>query len=100
MKRRSLRIQITVAVGAIVALACLALTLNSIHSAKSYYVPYLKDAAVPDSSMAVSYTHLDVYKRQVRTCSLKGISLFSQHSSVHSRKRVFKYTFRISSFLS
>ncbi len=51
MKRRSLRIQITVAVGAIVALACLALTLNSIHSAKSYYVPYLKDAAVPDSSM-------------------------------------------------
>lgn len=45
MKRWSLRIQITVAVGLIVTLACVALTLHSIYSANSVYGSYLTDAA-------------------------------------------------------
>jgi two-component system sensor histidine kinase ArlS len=43
MKNMSLRVRITLAVGVIVTLACAALTLHSIHSAKSYYLPYLED---------------------------------------------------------
>ena len=43
MRRKSLRIQITAAVGIIVTLACLALTANSIYSANNYYAGYLED---------------------------------------------------------
>lgn len=51
MKRRSLRIQITAAVGCIVALACVALTLNSILSADNYYTPYLSEEMMVDPAL-------------------------------------------------
>ena len=52
MRRKSLRIQITAAVGIIVTLACLALTANSIYSANNYYAGYLED----QSSSCLLYT--------------------------------------------
>lgn len=45
MKRQSLRIQITAAVGIIVTLACVVLTVYSIYSANSHYASYFKEQA-------------------------------------------------------
>ena len=59
MKHGSLRVQITLAVGMIVTLACLILTVNSIYSANSYYVPYLADEAIPDSTVSNQTEHFD-----------------------------------------
>lgn len=47
MKKRSLRIQITAAVGIIVTLACIALTLNSIYSANRHYLEYINALSFP-----------------------------------------------------
>ena len=43
-----------------------------------YYVPYVTLAAMtfPAILSAVSYTHLDVYKRQVRILSFKNLPSF------------------------
>ena len=48
MKRKSLRIQITAAVGIIVALACLIVTVNSIYSANSHYVSFFQEQVFSD----------------------------------------------------
>ena len=54
MKKWSLRIQITLAVGLIVTAACFVLTVNSIYSANQHYMEYLalNDAFGPPDSLA------------------------------------------------
>ena len=72
MKQWPLRIKITLLVGVVLTLACTILTVNSIYSARGYYSVLDETGAKPEifedrveaNSTAVSYTHLDVYKRQ------------------------------------
>ena len=74
MRRKSLRIQITAAVGIIVTLACLALTANSIYSANNYYAGYLEDQSSSEAMVPPPGTY-DPY--------------FMQHVSLQFTKRGF-----------
>ena len=82
MRRKSLRIQITAAVGIIVTLACLALTANSIYSANNYYAGYLEDQSSSEAMVPPPGTYEEDFPERdgqivadiTRSFSVQGVA--------------------------
>lgn len=55
MKKWSLRVQITAAVGMIMVIACVVLTVNSIYSASNHYLEYIRAEGLIESEQPQTY---------------------------------------------